>query len=248
MREQIRRAFDAMTEAPHPALRSALRARLESGQGDAPPRYWRLTVAVTLAAGLVGLAFVASLNLVPRGGTLPAPAATTTASATPTTPEPTPTPTAPSPSPSVLAVPPSACPSATGGTPAMSNVTDVRVGTTPGYDRLVIQFDGPVPSYTVTPQGSATFMQDGSGQVIQLQGSNGVKIVVHGASGSDLNGKQTFFGPLDRTTGFPVLKEARQIGDFERNFSWGLGLSQPDCAHVTTLSGPDRLVVDIVKP
>jgi hypothetical protein len=249
MRDQIRRAFDAMTEAPHPALRSALRARLESGPGDEPPRFWRLSVAVTLAAGLVGLAFVASLGLSPRNGTLPAPASTASASpsAEPTS---TPTPTAaPSPSPTVVATAtPSSCASFSGGTSSMSNVTDVRVGTSAGYDRFVIQFDGPVPTYTVTPQNSSAFMQDGSGMTLQLQGSSGVKIVVHGASGYDLNGHQTFTGPQDLTPGYPVLKEARQVGDFERVFSWGLGLSQPNCVRVTTLAGPDRLVVDVLRP
>ncbi len=247
MREQLRRAFDAMTEAPHPALRSALRARLESGPGDEPPRLWRFTVAATLVAGIVGLAFVAGLNLVPRGSH-PLPAATATA--TPTA-EPTATPTAtppPSPSPTVSSVPPSACTSFSGGTASMSNVTDVRVGTTAGYDRLVIQFDGPVPAYSVTPQGSSAFIQDPTGQTLQLQGSSGIRIVVRGASGTDLNGHQTFKGSQDLTPGYPALKEARQLGDFERVFSWGLGLSEPDCVHVTTLTGPDRLVVDVLKP
>jgi hypothetical protein len=249
MRDQIRRAFDAMTEAPHPALRSALRARLESGAGDEPPRFWRLSVAVTLAAGLVGLAFVASLGLSPRGGTLPAPAATASASpsAAPTaTPTPTPTQT---PSPSPLATATSGgCAAFNGGTASGSNVTDVRVGTSAGYDRFVIQFDGPVPAYTVSSQDSSTFMADPSGQTLNLQGTSGIVIVVHGASGTDVNGRQTFTGSRDLTPGYPVLKEARQVGDFERVFKWGLGLSQPNCVQVTTLTGPDRLVVDVLRP
>ena len=251
MRDQIRRAFDAMTEAPHPALRSALRARLEAGTGagDGPPRFWRLSVAVTLAAGLVGLAFVTSLSLSPRGDKLPGPAAAASASpsaqpaATPTA---TPTATAtPGPSPT------SSCWSVSGGSAAsMADVTFVRVGTAAGYDRFVIEFDGPVPAYSVTPQDSSTFMADASGQTLQLQGTRGIVIVVHGASGTDVNGHQTFIGSQDLTPGYPVLKEARQVGDFERVFKWGLGVSQPDCGHVnvTTLSGPDRLVVDVLRP
>jgi len=253
MRDQIRRAFESMTEAPHPALRSALRARLEAGTGagDGPPRFWRLSVAVTLAAGLVGLAFVTSLSLSPRGDKLPGPAAAATASpsAQPAA-SPTATP-APSPSPTVVAtVPPSTCASFSGGTSSMSNVTDVRVGTSAGYDRIVIQFDGPIPAYSVTSVDSSTFMADASGQTLQLQGTSGILIVVHGASGTALNGRQTFTGSQDLTPGYPVLKEARQVGDFERVFKWGLGVSQPDCGHVnvTTLTGPDRLVVDILRP
>jgi hypothetical protein len=252
MRDQIRRAFESMTEAPHPALRSALRARLEArtGAGDGPPRFWRLSVAVTLAAGLVGLAFVANLSLSPRGGKLPGPAAAASASpsAQPTaTPTPTSTP-APSPSPTSA---PANCWSVSGGSAAsMADVTFVRVGTAAGYDRFVIQFDGPVPAYSVTPQDSPTFMADASGQTLHLQGTRGIVIVVHGASGTDLSGRQTFTGSQDLTPGYPVLKEARQVGDFERVFKWGLGVSEPDCGHVnvTTLTGPDRLVVDVLRP
>ncbi|HEY8761062.1 MAG TPA: hypothetical protein VIP52_09155 [Candidatus Dormibacteraeota bacterium] len=249
MRDQVRRAFEAITESPHPALRSALRARLEAGPSEAPPRFWRLTVAATLVAGIAGLAFVAGISLLPRGGgTLPGPAAS--ASATPSS-EPTPTaaPTA-APSPSATAVVVSAaCATSSGGTASsMADVTFVRVGTTATYDRFVIEFDGPVPAYSVTPQGSSAFMQDATGQILQLQGSSGVKIVVHGASGTDLNGKQTFTDSQDLKPNYPALKEARQVGDFERTFSWGLGLAQPACLHVTTLTGPDRLVVDVLKP
>jgi len=118
------------------------------------------------------------------------------------------------------------------------------------YDRFVIQFDGPVPAYSVDPQDSSTFMADPSGQTLHLQGSRGIVIVVHGASGTDVNGRQTFTGSQDLTPGYPVLKEARQVGDFERVFKWGLGVSQPDCGHVsvTILTGPDRLAPHALKP
>jgi hypothetical protein len=248
MRDQVRRAFDRMSDAPHPALRSALRARLEAGPSRERPAVWRLTVAATLVAGLLGLAFVAGINLLPRGGsaTLPAPAATT--SATPSS-EPAATPSAAtSPTPNVAAAPTTACATSSGGVSSLANVTDVRVGTAAGYDRFVIQFDGPVPTYSITPQNSSAFMQDVSGQTLQLQGSSGIKIVVHGASGTEVNGKRTFIGSQDQKPGYPVLKEARQVGDFERTFTWGLGLSQPACLHVSTLTGPDRLVVDVLKP
>jgi len=249
MKDELRRAFDASTEAPHPSLRAALRARLEAGPAPEPRRALRLMVGTALVAGLVGLAFIGGVALLPRGGgNLPAPAGV--ASPTPSA-EPTATagPTA-APSPSATAVVVSAaCATSSGGTASsMADVTFVRVGTTATYDRFVIEFDGPVPAYSVTPQGSSAFMQDATGQILQLQGSSGVKIVVHGASGTDLNGKQTFTDSQDLKPNYPALKEARQVGDFERTFSWGLGLAQPACLHVTTLTGPDRLVVDVLKP
>jgi hypothetical protein len=247
MRDPVRRAFDEMTDAPHPALRSALRARLMAGPTSEQPRFWKVTVAATLVAGIAGLAVVVGVNLLPRG-VAPVPGPAATATATPSS-EPTATPSvAPSATPIVAAAPTTACATSSGGVSSMANVTGVRVGTAAGYDRFVIQFDGPVPAYTSTPQDSPAFMQDATGQNLQLQGSSGIKIVVHGASGTDLNGKQTFTGSQDLKPGYPVLKEARQVGDFERTFSWGLGLSQPACLQVTILTGPDRLVVDVLKP
>jgi hypothetical protein len=240
MKDEIRRAFDAGTEAPHPSLRAALRARLEAGRTPEPPRAWRLMVGAALVAGVVGLAFIAGVALLPRGGgNLPAPAATATPSATAASPMSSPT------NRWIACSVPQAY---SGGAATMANVSDVRVGTAAGYDRLVIEFDGPVPAYSVTTQSSSAFMQDATGRTLQLQGSSGVKIVVRGASATDSNGRQTYPGPVDFTPGYPALLEARQIGDFERVFSWGLGTTPPPCLKVTVLTGPDRLVVDVLKP
>jgi hypothetical protein len=251
MKDELRRVFDASTEAPHPSLRAALRARLEAGPAQQPHRALRLVVGTALVAGLVGLAFIGGVALLPRGGGNPsAPAGV--ASPTPSA-EPTATPAAtvesPVPSPSDSATAPTtACATSSGGVPSGANVTDVRVGSAAGYDRFVIQFDGPVPTYSITPQDSSVFMQDATGQMLQLQGTTGVRIVVRGASGWDVNAHQTFNGSQDLKPGFPALKEARQVGDFERVFSWGLGIAQPSCLKVTVLTGPDRLVVDVLKP
>ena len=252
MRDQVRHAFDVITDAPHPALRSALRARLEAGRSREQPRVWRLAVAATVVAGLVGIAFVAGIGLLPPGGSAKRPAPAASVSSTPSS-EPTATPTAtptaaPSPTPTVAAAPTTACATSSGGTPSLANVTDVRVGTAAGYDRFVIQFDGPIPTYSITPQSDTTFMLDPSGQMLQLQGSFGITVVVHGASGYDLNGNRKFVGSQDLKPGYPVLTEARELGDFERTFIWGLGLAQPACLQVTELTGPDRLVIDILMP
>lgn len=257
MRNDIHREFDEHTDDPHPALRSAIRAQLESGR-NVRPGFYRLApfaaaaavVLLVMGTGYYALTHGSPGKPVPSAGE-PSPSASTSATS-----EPSPTPSL-APSPSTTATVPAvsySCSAQSGGdvnsvAPASTpQVTSVRVGTASGYDRFVIQFDGPLPTYSVTPQDSSAFMQDATGQTLQLQGSSGVKIVVRGASGTDLNGRQTFSGSQDLKPGYPALKEARQVGDFERVFSWGLGLAQPDCVRVTTLKGPDRLVVDVLKP
>ncbi len=248
MRDEIRRAFDEMTDAPHPALPSALRARLAAGVSRGPSPVWQFAAAAGMVA-VLAVALFGGYNLLSRGGgpVAPQPAGTIASPTGATTPSPEASPT-PTPSPTASASPPPAfvCASVSAGdATSMADVTLVRVGTASGYDRFVIEFDGPVPAFTVTPQDSTAFMQDATGATLQLLGSSGVKVVIHGASGTDLNGRPTFTGSTDLKPGYPVLKEARQTGDFERVFSWGLGLSQPACLRVLTLTGPDRLVVDL---
>jgi hypothetical protein len=141
------------------------------------------------------------------------------------------------------------CTTMSGGAASSSaNVTDVRVGTASGYDRFVIQFDGPVPQYTITPQGSSSFMEDASGRNFQLQGTAGLRVVVHNTSAHSVGGAATYSGANEFKPGYAVLKEARNMGDFERTYTWGLGLGAPNCYRAFTLSGPDRLVIDIQAP
>jgi hypothetical protein len=78
---------------------------------------------------------------------------------------------------------------------------------------------------------------------VTLQGSNGLRIVFHGASA---NG--SYSASQDLKAGLSVLKEAEQIGDFEAVLSWGVGLSHPSCIRAFPLSTPTRLVVDVQTP
>ena len=246
MRNDVRRAFDEHTEDPHPALRSAIRAQLEAGR-TVRPGFYRLAPFAAAAAVLL-LVMGSGYYVLTHGSPgQPAPAGgnpSPSASASPTS-EPS---AAPSPT-STLPAAAYTCTTLTGGDAnSGTNVTDVRVGTSSGYDRFVIQFNGPVPQYTITPQGSSSFMEDGSGRVIQLKGSSGLKVVVRNTSGASYSGPQTYFGPNDFRPGFPVLKEARNVGDYERVYTWGLGLGAANCFRAYLLAGPDRLVIDVQSP
>ena len=116
-------------------------------------------------------------------------------------------------------------------------MTTSRVGAHSGYDRFVVQFDGPVPRFEVTPQDSAAFAS--SGGPVTLQGSAGLAVVLHGASGPG------FGGPGDMRPGFPVIQEARLLSDSQGVVEWGIGIAHPACFHAWTLGSPSRLVVDI---
>ncbi len=133
-----------------------------------------------------------------------------------------------------------ACADVTGGRTGVAGAVTARLAEQIGYDRFVLQFDSPVPSYTVRRQATPTFPSGASGQTITLSGTAGVLVNVQTASGAN-----TFTGPTDLTHGeFLVVKEARQTQDFEGHLSWGIGLGKPACMRVFTLTDPARLVVD----
>jgi hypothetical protein len=246
--------FDSMSEPAHPALSARIRDRLASGPAPAP-RVPRLAAAVAVLAAVL---IVASLVFVSRHGVtpprVPAHAPTPAATAAPTpqpvvsgpaaSAEPTPAPGASSQSASPAANLPAfscAAQSGQGPTGPPAGVTAVRASAQSGYDRFVIQFSGPVPQYDVQPQASATFVQDASGQRVTLSGSAGLLVTVHGAQSAG-----SYTGSTDqKPAGTAVLKEARQVGDFEGVVHWGLGLSHGACFRAFTLANPSRLVVDV---
>jgi hypothetical protein len=167
-----------------------------------------------------------------------APASTPTA-----TPTPSPTPTAAT----------TACPSATGGEATFVHLTDVRVGTHAGFDRVTFEFvpssDAPpaIPTYQLDA-ASPPFVEDGSGNPIELEGSHFARLIFHGASGAKLSGETvmlTYQGPKEIKPGFTVLTEVQETGDFEATLSWALGLSRSSCWKVVELSDPLRVVIDL---
>jgi hypothetical protein len=119
-------------------------------------------------------------------------------------------------------------------------ITDVRTGQHDGYDRFVIEFSGPVPGYKVERMASSSQTEDASGRTVQLAGAASLRVATNPAQAYG-----TYSGSTDLTPGYGVLKEARQMGDFEGVNSWGLGLGRPNCFRAFTLTSPSRLVIDI---
>lgn len=134
------------------------------------------------------------------------------------------------------------CSSASGGAGA-GNLSAVRVAHHAGYDRIVFQFSGTLPAYTLTPQNSARFVRDASGQPVTLLGSAGLKLVFQNASGYP-----SYAGSGDLTPTLPLVQEVARTGDFERVLSWGIGLNRSACTRALELSNPARLVIDVQTP
>jgi hypothetical protein len=191
-----------------------------------------------LAAILISFLAACGPSLDPIAGVTPDATNAPVASGPRTSPPPTKPPSPPN-----VTLPAYACADAKGGKTGAANVIAARTSKQNGYDRFVLQFDGIVPSYTVTRQAKPVFTTS-SNESITLSGTAGILITATSATGTT-----TFTGSRDLVhNDYPVIKEAREIQDFGGSVSWGLGLSKPTCMRVFTLTDPARLVVDLQTP
>jgi hypothetical protein len=129
--------------------------------------------------------------------------------------------------------------------PPVPMLEHVRVGRHPGYDRIVYQFAGSIPSYRVRPVTSLA--EDGSGAPVWPGSPNLLQLRLEPAQAHTDDGQTPLTATeLQSFSNLPVLRSYRLIGDFEGAVSYGLrlGLRRPNL-RVTELTNPNRLVVDL---
>ena len=183
---------------------------------------------VVIAAGLIGLAGCGSVPASSPGAAKSSPPATSTPSASATAPSKT---AAPSPTPWICPRP-------------GSYLTVIRVGEHSGYDRVVFQFTGGVPTYTVDRVG--TVYADPKGTQVALAGQSFLRVVFRGASATcPQPPAKTYAGPSTLTPFYPELLVVSAAGDFEGYLSFGIGLAVQSTYHVFTLADPYRVVIDV---
>jgi hypothetical protein len=137
---------------------------------------------------------------------------------------------------------------ASSGGAGSAQLTDIRTAHHQGYDRITFQFDGPA-SYSVTTQTDTHYVTDHKGDNVYLQGSTSLLLRLDGSSDySPSTGQPTYTGSSDLEPNLPSVKEVRRIADFEGHFRWAVGISGSPCYRVTTLTAPDRVVVDVQAP
>jgi hypothetical protein len=191
--------------------------------------------ATALAALMVLLAACGSAS--PGGlssSATPSPSISPPAEPTPS-PSPTPSPIAsPSPSPSSLA-----CLPQQGGTSSRATITDVRVGSHPGYDRLVVEFSGGLPPYKLVAQDPSTFVGPYSGKPVSVTGSAGIHLFIY-----NMDIPPSYQHGTNLRPGYSVLKQVVVMAVFEGQADIALGLGAATCPSASTLSNPFRLVID----
>ena len=109
------------------------------------------------------------------------------------------------------------------GTVARAQITDVRVGTHAGYDRVVIEFDEGIPPF-IPDEATPPLLADPSGMEMDVEGSAFWSLVLQGGTRVTVDGTESYDGPTDFTPDFPALAELVEAGDFEAVSSWYIGL------------------------
>jgi hypothetical protein len=121
-------------------------------------------------------------------------------------------------------------------------LVDVRAGGHQDHDRVVFEFDGPVPLHSVGYVDQ--LVEDGSGDPVELAGAADLEVVFHGANAHEEDGSPTV-SPRRFSPNLTAVKEVAGIGDYEAVVSYGIGVDQRRPIKVYTLSDPSRLVVDV---
>ncbi|HEU5213315.1 MAG TPA: hypothetical protein VFU10_11140 [Gaiellaceae bacterium] len=125
----------------------------------------------------------------------------------------------------------------------------LAVGRHTGYDRVTFTFENVVPGYVVS-YVEPPIKEDGSGNTVNVAGSDYVQVRMQPASGFDLNqgeGVSVYKGPKrisGADAGTAVVKDVVRTGDFEAVLTWTIGLAGKVGYTVQTLESPPRLVID----
>ncbi|WP_448624669.1 peptidoglycan-binding domain-containing protein [Geodermatophilus sp. URMC 64] len=119
----------------------------------------------------------------------------------------------------------------------------VRAGRNKDFDRLVFDFEGPVPGMRV--QYVDQLVEDGTGNPIPLRGRAVVEIVIQPAAAHREDATPTFTGPLPDLTGFAAFRQVADAGDFEAVLTWGIGVAARTGLSAFTLTDPSRVAVDV---
>jgi hypothetical protein len=119
---------------------------------------------------------------------------------------------------------------------------DIRAGQHAAFDRVVLAFDGRVPTWTA--RYVKTVRADGTGKPVSLRGSGALELVLTPAQAHADDGSATVSDRL--TPNLPALRDIRLAGDFEGYVTIGIGVAKKDTPfRVLKLTGPDRIVVDV---
>ena len=129
-------------------------------------------------------------------------------------------------------------------------VTDVRVSSHEGFDRIVFEVDGDGDvGYRIGYADGGTATSQGSGEPIEVEGEQALGVALHGMTypGDEPEGVARWDG--DRIDGADggVVHEVVEDTIFEGIHTFVAGLDEEYPYVVEVLEDPDRVVIDLVR-
>jgi hypothetical protein len=124
-----------------------------------------------------------------------------------------------------------------------SRITNVRFGSHPTFDRMVIDIRGPMPS-SIRITKPYSLRTDGEGRPVNLRGRANIQVSLFPA-----DGHTRYVGPNRiRDLRMQYLHGFQKIGDFEAVVTFGIttDIANPKIK-VMRLRNPTRLVLDISR-
>ncbi|VVJ21192.1 Uncharacterised protein [Amycolatopsis camponoti] len=128
---------------------------------------------------------------------------------------------------------------------SVPTLTTIRTGNNPTFDRVVLDL-GPGGTPTVSYQLVDELTADPTGDIVWLTGQYFVNVAVSHAAAHDDAGNPTYTGPQKfRTRNLSNVMAVAVTGDFEAELTIGLGVRSRTAVNVFTLTGPNRVVIDV---
>jgi len=118
----------------------------------------------------------------------------------------------------------------------------VRAAHHPGYDRVVFDFTGGLPS-TRSVRYVSQLIADPSGRPIPIAGRAILQVTMSQTNARNSAGRST--APTKVAFALPNVMTAVRSGDFEAVTTYGIWLAKKETFTVFTLRNPNRLVIDI---
>ena len=127
-----------------------------------------------------------------------------------------------------------------------SALVDVRAAHYPGYDRIVFEFEGPMPQ-VVRAHWATDLRLTPSHKPAHVQGSAFIRVAFRRAVAHDLEPPQeSTFGPSRRAFALPNIAHAVLLGDNEGTVSMGIGLmKRTKIVRTYKLHKPSRFVMHV---
>ncbi len=114
--------------------------------------------------------------------------------------------------------------------------------TTPKYDRVVFEFQGPVPYLRI--EYVTQLIADGSGAPVPVAGKAILSVQFTPAQAHNDRGQIT--APKNIKPRLPLVKEIVSAGDFEAVVTYGIGLARKAETRILTLGSPLRIAIDFL--